>query len=164
MVNGPSTSRVPSGYSYETLERFVGVELGVSDWVTIDQTRIDSFANCTGDHQWIHVDRDRAAAESPFGGTIAHGFLVLSMLAAMQMDLGLVPSDAGGAINAGVSNVRFKTPVLAGSRIRARVRLLSAEAKGSGRKLLVASAAVEVDGQPAPALTGEIAAMIFKGH
>jgi acyl dehydratase len=164
MANGPSTSRALAGYSYETLERFVGLELGVSDWVTIDQTRIDLFANCTGDHQWIHVDRKRAASESPFGGTIAHGFLVLSMLATMQMELGLVPSDAGGAINAGVSNVRFKTPVLAGSRIRAHVRLLSADPKGSGRKLVVASATVEVDGQDVPALTGEIAAMIFKGQ
>ena len=83
------------GYSVATLDEFVGKELGVSDWVTIDQARIDAFAQCTGDKQWIHVDVERAARESPFGGTIAHGYLTLSLLASLAMEVGLIPADAG---------------------------------------------------------------------
>jgi acyl dehydratase len=163
VTNGTLATKVPQGYSFDTLEKFVGLELGVSDWVTIDQARIDQFADCTGDHQWIHVDRNRASAESPFGGTIAHGFLALSMLATLQMELGVVPPDADTAVNAGVNNVRFKAPVRSGRRIRARVRLLSAEPKGPNRKLLITANTVEIDGENEIALSGELAAMIFKG-
>lgn len=162
MSSEDSANRVPRGYSYDTLEKFVGLELGVSDWITVDQARIDGFADCTGDRQWIHVDRVRASAESPFGGTIAHGFLALSLLATMQMELGVVPADAASAVNAGVSNVRFKAPVRSGQCIRARVLLLSAEPKGSGRKLLITANTVEIDGEKEIALSGELAAMIFK--
>jgi acyl dehydratase len=153
---------VLEGYRYDTLEQFAGLELGVSDWVTVDQARIDQFADCTGDRQWIHVDRARAAAESPFGGTVAHGFLSLSLLAALQMELGVIPADADSAVNAGVSNVRFKVPVRAGKRVRARVRLLSVESKGPSRKLLITANTIEVEGESEVALSGELAAMIFK--
>ena len=81
-------------YSVETLGDFVGRELGVSDWVVVDQERIDAFAACTGDRQWIHVDMERAKRESPFGGTIAHGYLTLSLLASLAMEVGIVPKDA----------------------------------------------------------------------
>lgn len=162
MTNGASISRVPTGYRYETLEKYVGLELGVSDWVTIDQARINWFGDCTGDHRWIHVDRNRASAESPFGGTIAHGFLVLSLLAAMQIELGVVPSDAGGSINVGVKNLRFRGPVRSGRRVRSRVRLLSVEPLGPERKLLTTVNTIEIDGDGELALSGELAAMIFK--
>jgi len=78
-------------YDVSTLGQFVGQELGVSDWLTVDQGRINEFADCTGDHQWIHVDVERARRESPLGSTIAHGYLTLSLLAAMQMELGIIP-------------------------------------------------------------------------
>lgn len=78
-------------YSIATIDSCVGRELGVSDWVTVDQARIDAFAACTGDRQWIHVDVERAKRESPFGGTIAHGYLTLSLLAALAIEIGLIP-------------------------------------------------------------------------
>jgi len=154
--------RVIPGYRFDTLPAYVGQELGVGDWTVVDQARIDGFADCTGDHQWIHVDAERARRDSPFGGTIAHGFLTLSLLARLQMDLGVIPPDAARAINAGVNNVRFKAPVRAGSRVRARVALLSAEPKGEGRCLLVTFNTLEVEGAGEPAVSGELAAMIFR--
>ncbi len=90
------------GYSMATLDAFVGKELGVSEWEEIDQARIDAFAQCTGDHQWIHVDVDRARRESPFGGTIAHGYLTLSLVASQLADMGVVPHDASAAVNYGL--------------------------------------------------------------
>lgn len=159
-----SSSSAPGipGYRFDTLPGFVGQELGVGQWITVDQARIAGFADCTGDQQWIHVDAERARRESPFGATIAHGFLTLSLLAKLQMDLGVIPPDASRAINAGVDKVRFKTPVRAGSRVRARVSLLAAEAKGAGRCLLITSNVLEVEGEAEPAVTGEMAAMIFR--
>ena len=107
------SSRV-AGYRFDTLPTFVGTELPVGEWLAVEQSRIDQFADCTGDRQWIHVDPERCALESPFRVPIAHGFLTLSLLAKELMDLGLVPPDATRAINAGVNNVRFRTPVRAG--------------------------------------------------
>jgi acyl dehydratase len=101
-------------YDVSTLGQFVGQELGVSDWLTVDQGRINEFADCTGDHQWIHVDVERARRESPLGSTIAHGFLTLSLLAAMQMELGIVPEGISQALNYGLNRVRFIAPVKAG--------------------------------------------------
>src|SRR6516225_10919193 len=109
-------------YSVETLGDFVGRELGVSDWATVDQERIDAFAACTGDRQWIHVDVERASRESPFGGPIAHGYLTLSLVAAMVMELGVIPPDAATGLNYGLDKVRFIAPVKAGSRVRARAK------------------------------------------
>ena len=80
----------------------VGQELGVSDWVTIDQSRIDKFAACTGDHQWIHVDVERAERESPYGGAVAHGYLTLAMIAPLSMQIGVIPKDAAAGLNYGV--------------------------------------------------------------
>ena len=87
----------------------VGHELGLSDWVTIDQPRIDAFASCTGDRQWIHVDVDRAKRESPFRGPIAHGYLTLAMVAPLAMQVGVIPSDAAAGLNYGIDKVRFLT-------------------------------------------------------
>ena len=95
---------------------FVGRELGVSEWITIDQGRIDQFAACTGDHQWLHVDVERSRRESPYGGPIAHGFLTLSLLAPTALDVFIRPAGIKQAFNYGLERVRFITPVKAGAR------------------------------------------------
>lgn len=149
-------------YSLDTLGDFVGKELGVSDWVVVDQNMIDRFAEGTGDHQWIHVDADRCKRESPFGAPIAHGFLTLSMLAALQMKLGVIPGGASRAMNCGVDQAKFLSPVLAGERVRARVTLKSADAKGTDRLLLVTGNVMEVEGKDRPALTADLVAMVYR--
>ena len=107
-----------TGYGFDTVHEFVGRELGVSDWITVDQESINKFADCTGDHQWIHVDVERSKEESPYGTTIAHGFLTLSLLAQLQYAVGIVPPDVAQAVNFGLDRVRFIAPVKSGSRIR----------------------------------------------
>jgi acyl dehydratase len=144
----------------ETLQPRVGEELTVSDWLAVDQARIDSFAACTEDFQWIHVDRTRAAA-GPFGETIAHGYLTLSLLprltaGAWAKDLGL-----GALLNYGLDRVRFVTPVRAGAKIRNRLRLLSAESKGPGRTLIAFENTVEIEGETRPALIATTLVMAF---
>ena len=148
------------GYSVATLDEFVGEELGVSDWVTIDQARIDAFAQCTGDKQWIHVDVERAASESPFGGTIAHGYLTLSLLASLAMEVGLIPADASAGLNYGLDNVRFITPVRAGARVRSRIVLLEVERKDKGRVILQTSNELQIEGADKPALMAETLALL----
>ncbi|MCX5044262.1 MaoC family dehydratase [Aldersonia sp. NBC_00410] len=106
---------------FDALRAAVGTELGTSDWITIDQERIDRFADATGDHQWIHVDAERAA-EGPYGKTIAHGFLTLSLLASITQEVMSVP-NARMAINYGLGKVRFISPVTVGSRVRGTVTL-----------------------------------------
>src|SRR5688572_20808989 len=118
------------GYRFDTIAEFVGKELGSSPWVLIDQARINAFADCTDDHQWIHVDVERAKRESPFGAPIAHGFLTLSLLSRFLGEVGVLPSDAARAVNAGLSNVRFKAAVPVDSRVRGTIRLAEAQAKG----------------------------------
>ena len=149
------------GYSMNTVTEYVGQELGVSDWHLIDQDRIDAFAKCTEDHQWIHVDVERAKREGPFGGTIAHGYLTLSMLAPLQQEIGVIPDDAGQAINFGLDKLRFLTPVMAGSRIRMRATLLSVEDRGKGRLLLKTENTFEIEGGDKPALTAESLALVW---
>src|SRR5258705_13100732 len=106
------------GYTLASVNEFIGRELGVSDWITVDQERINEFADCTGDHQWIHVDVERAQRESPLGSTIAHGYLTLSLLAAMQIEIGIILAGVSQALNYGLDRVRFIAPVKAGARIR----------------------------------------------
>ena len=108
-----------SGLSFASLEDFVGSELGISDWMTVDQRRIDAFADVTQDHQWIHTDPERAA-ESTLGSTIAHGYLTLSLLSHLQFEIGAFPVDVSAILNYGLDRVRFLTPVKEGQRIRAR--------------------------------------------
>jgi len=110
-----------SDYSIATISQYVGQELGVSEWVTITQERINDFADFTGDHQWIHVDVERAKRESLFGTTIAHGYLTLSLAAALSMELGIIPAGVSQALNYGLDTVRFLAPVKSGSRVRDRV-------------------------------------------
>src|SRR5215475_15349979 len=114
------TAEAMPAYNMATAPLFAGRELGTSDWITVDQARIDQFAACTGDHQWIHVDVERARREGPFGGPIAHGYLTLSLVATMLMEVGVIPPDASTGLNYGLDKVRFLAPVKAGARVRAR--------------------------------------------
>ena len=149
-----------SGYSMATIDAFVGRELGVSDWVVVDQARIDAFAQCTGDTQWIHLNEERAKRESPFGGTIAHGYLTLALLATLAIEVGLIPSDASAALNYGLDKVRFMTPVRSGARVRSRVVLTSVERKSGGRIIVKADNELRVEGEDKPALIAQTLAMI----
>jgi acyl dehydratase len=146
--------------SMATLRDWVGKDLGVSDWMTVDQVRIDEFARCTGDHQWIHVDVDRAQRESPFGGTIAHGYLLLSLLAAMTMEIGIVPPDAAAALNYGLDKVRFLAPVRAGARVRSRAQLVEVQDQAGGRVLAKVNHTLEIEGGAKPALIAEVLALL----
>jgi acyl dehydratase len=144
-----------------TAPQFVGRELGTSDWITVSQDRIDQFAACTGDRQWIHVDVERSKRESPFGGPIAHGYLSLSLLATMIMELGIVPPDAASALNYGLDKVRFITPVKTGARVRLRASLALAEPQSGGRVLLKLNSTLEIDGETKPALIAEVLCMLM---
>lgn len=150
------------GYTVATIKDFVGKELGVSDWYTVDQRQIDAFADCTGDHQWIHVDVARAKRESPFGTTIAHGYLTLSLLPAMQFSVGTLPGGITAALNYGADKVRFINPVKSGARIRDRMMLLAAEDKGGGRILTTTRHTVEIEGEAKPALVADTLAMLIQ--
>lgn len=138
----------------EQLKDRIGQETGLSRWFTIDQARIDAFAEITEDQQYIHVDPERAR-QSPFGGTIAHGFLTLSLASAMSYDA--VPRLEGVVmgVNYGFDRLRFLSPVAAGSRVRGRFRLLDAEDKGGGRWLIKHELTVEIEGSDKPALVAE---------
>jgi acyl dehydratase len=134
------------------LEAEVGRELAVSDWIPVEQARIDHFAEATGDHQWIHVDPARAAA-GPFGGTIAHGFLTLSLLPLMGENA-LAIDDVRMGVNYGLNRVRFPHPVRAGSRVRGHFKLLAYEALEGGAQLTF-EVTMEIEGQPKPACVAQ---------
>ena len=150
-----------ANYRMATTAQFVGREFGASDWVTVDQERINQFAACTGDQQWIHVDVERATRESPFGGPIAHGYLSLSLVAAMVMEVGVIPADAATGLNYGLDKVRFIAPVKAGARVRTRVSLISAEPQNGGRLLLKLQCTLEIEGEAKPALVAEVLCMLI---
>jgi len=136
------------------LQSLVGQQVGVSRWFEVSQARIDAFADCTEDRQFIHVDPE-AAQTTPFGGTIAHGFLTLSLASAMSYDAVAPLEGAVMGINYGFDRLRFLAPVRAGSRVRGRFRLLSAEDRGAGRWLLKHEITVEIEGDDKPALITE---------
>ena len=136
------------------LQTLIGQEVGVSKWFDVTQARIDAFADCTEDQQFIHVDPEAAKA-TPFGGTIAHGFLTLSLASAMSYDAVAPLDGVVMGVNYGFDRLRFLAPVPAGSRIRGRFKLLSAEDKGDGRWLLKHELTVEIDGGDKPALIAE---------
>lgn len=145
--------------SVEDAKQLEGREVGVSDWVTIDQARIDTFAEATGDYQWIHVDTERAAREMPGGKTIAHGYLTLALIPALTGDF----VDVRGlkqAINFGCNKIRFYTPVVVGSRVRARATVLQARRRG-GALHLVSEVRIEVEGERKPACVAETIGMYF---
>lgn len=132
----------------------VGEELGVSDWIDVTQDRINQFAEATGDHQWIHVDVERATAESPFGGPIAHGYLTLSLVPMLGWQLFEISGSKMG-INYGSNKVRFINPVLVGSRLRLRAKLLSADALPDGSLQMIVGQTMEIEGKDKPALVAE---------
>ncbi len=139
----------------EELADRIGDETGVSDWFEIDQDRINAFADATMDHQFIHVDPE-AAAQTPFGSTIAHGFLTLSLTTPMMMEAMVAPDRMVMVVNYGTDRLRFIEPVKVGSRIRARTRLVAVTAKGPGRWLLKNEVTVEIEGVDRPARIVEV--------
>jgi acyl dehydratase len=141
--------------------KHIGQELGVSDWVTIDQSRIDTFASCTGDHQWIHVDVERAQRESPYGGPVAHGYLTLSMVAPLSLQIGILPRDSSAGLNYGIDKVRFLSPVPAGARVRLRVVLAGIEPKEGGQAIMKTQNTLELEGSQKPALIAETLALLI---
>src|SRR5215218_3983161 len=138
----------------------VGEEVGVSGWLTVDQQRINAFAEATEDRQFIHVD-PAAAAQTPFGGTIAHGFLTLSLLSRMGAEVMLVPEGLKMAVNYGFDRVRFLAPVRAGKRIRGRFVLDSVEEKAAGQFLVRHTVTVEIEGEEKPALSASWLGLMF---
>ena len=142
------------------LKDHVGKELGKSEWLTIDQQRINQFAECTGDHQFIHVDPEKAKL-TPFGTTIAHGFLSLSLIPMLMEKIMIMPKDLKMAVNYGLDSVRFIQPVKVNSRVRLVVTLTDATEKNPGQWLLKAGAVLEIEGQEKPAYIAEPLTLCF---
>ena len=141
--------------STDQLGDYIGKEVGLTDWFEIDQDRINNFAEATGDFQYIHVDEERAS-ETPFGATIAHGFLTLSLLSKLSsMSGGIKLENSVMGINYGLNKVRFLNPVKVNSKIRARFELISAEEKKPNHYLLMHNVTVEIAGEEKPALIAE---------
>ncbi|WP_416795765.1 MaoC family dehydratase [Ciceribacter azotifigens] len=144
---------MPREISLSDVAGLVGQEIGLSDWITVDQSMIDAFAGATNDHQFIHVDPVRAAAESPFGGTIAHGFLTLSLLSAMNYDCLPVIREQTMGINYGFDRIRFMSPVKCGKRIRGHFVLTDARFRGAGMMMTTYEISIEIENERKPALT-----------
>ncbi|MGZ8298311.1 MAG: MaoC family dehydratase [Allosphingosinicella sp.] len=146
--------------SIEDIQSKVGSEVGVSDWILIDQARIDAFAEITEDPQFIHIDPE-AAAKTPFGGTVAHGFLTLSLLSRMAADAMLRPEGVKMGVNYGFERVRFMAPVRSGKRVRGRFLLARFEEKKPGQWQFVHNVTVEIEGEEKPALVADWIGLIF---
>jgi acyl dehydratase len=146
--------------SIEDIQSRVGSEVGVSDWILVDQARIDAFAKITEDPQFIHID-PVAAAKTPFGGTIAHGFLTLSLLSRMAADSMLRPEGVKMGVNYGFEQIRFLAPVRSGKRIRGRFTLARCEEKRRGQWQFVHQVTVEIEGEDKPALVADWIGLIF---
>jgi len=148
--------------TFEELRQLIGHELAVSDWLLVDQARIDQFAECTGDKQWIHVDVEQARRKSPLRTTIAHGYLTLSLVSFFIQQMRILPDNTQGAFNYGIDHVRFIAPVRSGKRVRLRTSLVSMDDKGPGRYLLKASSRMEIEGEDEPALLAETLVMLYE--
>ena len=146
--------------SLDEMRSRIGTEIGVSDWILVDQERIDAFAETTEDRQFIHID-PVAAAHTLFGGTIAHGFLSLSLLSRMAADVMQVPDTAKMAVNYGLDRVRFIAPVRAGSRVRGRFTLDGVDEKAPGQLLLRHTVTVDIEYHDKPALTAQWLGLIL---
>jgi acyl dehydratase len=146
--------------SIEEIEARVGSEVGVSDWILVDQARIDAFADITEDPQFIHIDPE-AAAKTPFGGTVAHGFLTLSLLSRMAAGTMLRPEGVKMGVNYGFERVRFMAPVRSGKRVRGRFTLARFEEKRPGQWQFVHNVTVEIEGEEKPALVADWIGLIF---
>jgi acyl dehydratase len=152
---------VPKKMPLGELVNYVGQEMGVSSWTVLDQARIQEFAHCTGDHQWIHVDAERATRESPFGGTIAHGFLTLSLIAPTAFELLVARVDPKSVVNYGLEKVRFYAPVRSGKRVRNRIKLTAVEERGAGRFRVTTENTIEIEGEIKPALIASTVAIFI---
>lgn len=141
------------------LLELAGTDLGTTEWITVEQQRINEFADATGDHQWIHVDVERAAAESPFGGPIAHGYLTLSLVNLFLPDLVTVEKFSMG-VNVGLERVRFTSPVPAGARIRGRGEVVSVTEEKGGVQAVV-RVTVEIEGADRPACVADTISRFF---
>ncbi len=148
--------------SIDDAKALEGQEVGLSDWVVVDQHRIDQFAEATGDYQWIHVDTERAAREMPDGKTIAHGYLTLALIPALTGNFVEVENLAR-AINFGLNKVRFYTPVPVGAKLRARATVLQARRR-AGALLLTSEVRLEIEGERKPACVAETLGMYFFGE
>ncbi len=146
--------------SLEDIRSRIGEEIGVSGWLTVDQDRISAFADATEDRQFIHVDAE-AAALTPFGGTIAHGFLTLSLLSRMAPEVVLIPDATKMIVNYGLDRARFLAPVRSGKRVRGRFRLESVDEKALGQMLLRHDVTVEIEGEDKPALSAQWLTLLF---
>ena len=146
----------------EEMSGAVGTKFEPSEWIEIDQERINTFADCTEDHQFIHVDLEKAA-QTPFGGTIAHGFLTLSLLSKMIEGNGVMPEGTVMGLNYGFDKVRFLAPVRAGKRVRAHIEVASVDEKPGGRFLVKQAVSVEIEGEETPALVAEWLSMLVTG-
>ena len=146
--------------SIEALHAYIGKPLGSSDWLTVDQKMIDQFAEATGDHQWIHVDVERAKRDMPGGKTIAHGYLTLSLLPKLNAGIFRVKQRSRG-VNYGSNKVRFTAPVPAGSRVRGHLTLKQIEPIEGGARLTM-EASVEVEGSARPALVAETLSLVYR--
>lgn len=142
------------------LKNYIGKELGRSAWLLIDQPRINQFAECTGDHQFIHVDPEQAA-QTPFGSTIAHGFLSLSLLPVLMENIMLMPEGLKMAVNYGLDSLRFIQPVKVGARVRVALTLLDVSEKNPGQWLLKTKAVMQIEGQDKPAYIAEQLTLCF---
>mgnify|MGYP001821217301 CR=1 FL=1 len=140
----------------------VGTKFEPSEWIDVTQDRINTFADCTEDHQFIHVDLDKAA-QTPFGGTIAHGYMTLSQLSKMIEGKGVVNEGTVMGLNYGFDKVRFLAPVRAGKRVRAHVEIVSVDEKAGGRFLVKQAVSVEIEGEETPALVAEWLSMLVTG-
>jgi acyl dehydratase len=146
--------------SIEEIRSRLGEEIGASGWLTVGQDRITAFAEATEDRQFIHVD-PQVAAQTPFGGTIAHGFLTLSLISRMAAETMLVPATTKMVVNYGLDRVRFLAPVRSGKRIRGRFSLDAIEDKGPGQILLRHGVTVEIEGEDKPALSAQWLVLLF---
>jgi len=144
----------------EKLKTMIGQDNGTSDWVLIDQAKVNLFADATDDHQWIHVDVENAK-KGPFGGTIAHGFLILSLTALFGSSSKYLPESMKMVLNYGLNKVRFINPVPVGSRVRSKMIISGVEEKDGGRLLVTTTHTIEIEGQDKPACIAETLAMFM---
>ncbi|MFN3580226.1 MAG: MaoC family dehydratase [Pseudomonas sp.] len=150
------TAAVPAS----ELTSFIGKDMGHSDWMTIDQERVNQFAECTGDHQFIHIDEEKAK-QTPFGGTIAHGFLSLSLLPVLSAGLLIRPQGLKMAVNYGMDSLRFIQPVRVGSRVRLHVSVIDVTEKNPGQWLVKSRSTLEIEGSEKPAFISEGLTLYF---
>ncbi len=142
------------------LAKKVGEEVGISEWFTLDQNRINAFAECTDDHQWLHIDAARCENESPYGTTIAHGFLTLSLLSPMHLNASYIPVEAKSVINYGLDSIRFMSPVKNGSKVRGRIKLIELKPRGRKMYFIKTHNTIEIKDEKKAALTADLITLI----